>query len=282
MPDARPALADTPADSPTAAYHNFALGHWLRQHGRLEKSEPYLREAVRIYRTLPNPPREYYLAALDGLFQLIRRRDDSLDESIALFHECMHNMALLYGADHRQLGPHYFGFAQALEQYGRSAEIVPLLVEGLRIYRRARGPEWDAGAKLEPAPAQVGDGRRRQIVLRRDRAREAVARVAGAAGLAGVGGGVADGQRQAERVQAERPRGLGDVRGDRRERSRLVRERSRPRRLRRVVARHAGEMIAEAVLAIEMGATAYDLAKTIHPHPTLSEMLWEAADKAGE
>lgn len=45
---------------------------------------------------------------------------------------------------------------------------------------------------------------------------------------------------------------------------------------------HAGEMIAEAVLAIEMGATAYDLAKTIHPHPTLSEMLWEAAEKASE
>lgn len=43
---------------------------------------------------------------------------------------------------------------------------------------------------------------------------------------------------------------------------------------------HAGEMIGEAVLALEMGATAYDLAKTIHPHPTLSEMLWEAAELA--
>lgn len=45
---------------------------------------------------------------------------------------------------------------------------------------------------------------------------------------------------------------------------------------------HAGEMIAEGVLAIEMGATAYDLAKTIHPHPTLSEMLWETAVGAAE
>ena len=45
---------------------------------------------------------------------------------------------------------------------------------------------------------------------------------------------------------------------------------------------HAGEMIAEGVLAIEMGATAYDLARTIHPHPTLSEMLWESAVAAGE
>ncbi len=45
---------------------------------------------------------------------------------------------------------------------------------------------------------------------------------------------------------------------------------------------HAGEMIAEGVLAIEMGATAYDLAKTIHPHPTLSEMLWESAELAHE
>jgi dihydrolipoamide dehydrogenase len=41
---------------------------------------------------------------------------------------------------------------------------------------------------------------------------------------------------------------------------------------------HAGEMIAEGVLAIEMGATDVDLAETIHPHPTLSEMIGEVAD----
>lgn len=35
----------------------------------------------------------------------------------------------------------------------------------------------------------------------------------------------------------------------------------------------AGELIAEGVLAIEMGATARDFAETIHPHPTLSETL---------
>ena len=39
----------------------------------------------------------------------------------------------------------------------------------------------------------------------------------------------------------------------------------------------AGELIAEAVLAIEMGATAQDLDLTIHPHPTLSETIMEAA-----
>jgi dihydrolipoamide dehydrogenase len=40
----------------------------------------------------------------------------------------------------------------------------------------------------------------------------------------------------------------------------------------------AGELIAEATLALEMGATAKDLANTIHPHPTLSETLMEAAE----
>jgi dihydrolipoamide dehydrogenase len=40
----------------------------------------------------------------------------------------------------------------------------------------------------------------------------------------------------------------------------------------------AGEMIAEGALAIEMGANALDLGLTIHPHPTLSETLMEAAD----
>ncbi len=40
----------------------------------------------------------------------------------------------------------------------------------------------------------------------------------------------------------------------------------------------AGELIAEAVLAIEMGATVSDLALTIHPHPTLSETIMESAE----
>ncbi|HEX4343667.1 MAG TPA: dihydrolipoyl dehydrogenase [Verrucomicrobiae bacterium] len=40
----------------------------------------------------------------------------------------------------------------------------------------------------------------------------------------------------------------------------------------------AGELIAEAVLAIEMGATVEDIAMTVHPHPTLSETVMECAD----
>ena len=40
----------------------------------------------------------------------------------------------------------------------------------------------------------------------------------------------------------------------------------------------AGELISEGVLAIEMGATAKDVALTIHPHPTLSETVMEAAE----
>ena len=40
----------------------------------------------------------------------------------------------------------------------------------------------------------------------------------------------------------------------------------------------AGELIAEGVLAIEMGATAEDLKLTIHPHPTLTETVMEAAE----
>ena len=40
----------------------------------------------------------------------------------------------------------------------------------------------------------------------------------------------------------------------------------------------AGEMIAEATLAVEMAAVARDLAETIHAHPTLSETVMEAAE----
>jgi len=40
----------------------------------------------------------------------------------------------------------------------------------------------------------------------------------------------------------------------------------------------AGEMIAEGALAIEMGANVTDVGLTIHPHPTLTETIMEAAD----
>jgi dihydrolipoamide dehydrogenase len=40
----------------------------------------------------------------------------------------------------------------------------------------------------------------------------------------------------------------------------------------------AGELIAEGVLAIEMGATATDLKLSIHPHPTLTETIMESAE----
>jgi dihydrolipoamide dehydrogenase len=45
-----------------------------------------------------------------------------------------------------------------------------------------------------------------------------------------------------------------------------------------IVGSGAGELIAEGTLAIEMGATAEDMRLTIHPHPTLSESLMEAAE----
>ena len=47
-----------------------------------------------------------------------------------------------------------------------------------------------------------------------------------------------------------------------------------------IVGPNAGELIAEAVLALEMGADAEDIGMTIHPHPTLSETLGFAAEMA--
>ncbi|MBS0437256.1 MAG: dihydrolipoyl dehydrogenase [Proteobacteria bacterium] len=45
-----------------------------------------------------------------------------------------------------------------------------------------------------------------------------------------------------------------------------------------IVGTHAGDMIGEVALAIEMGADAVDIAKTIHPHPTLGESIGLAAE----
>ena len=45
-----------------------------------------------------------------------------------------------------------------------------------------------------------------------------------------------------------------------------------------VVGANAGDLISEISLAIEMGADATDIGKTIHPHPTLSESIGMAAE----
>ena len=155
-----------PANSPAAAQFNFAYGHWLRQHGRLEKAEPYLREAVRIYRDMKQPPRDYYLASLDGLFQLLRRRDDALDEATAVFHECMRNMAQMLGPDHPSLGPHLLGYAQALGERNRAVEAIPLLIEGLRISHKSPADsngtsDWDSTPAVQRLERSV-----RKIVVR--------------------------------------------------------------------------------------------------------------------
>ena len=47
-----------------------------------------------------------------------------------------------------------------------------------------------------------------------------------------------------------------------------------------IVGRHAGELLAECVLAMEMGATLEDIALTVHAHPTLSETVAFTAERA--
>ncbi len=47
-----------------------------------------------------------------------------------------------------------------------------------------------------------------------------------------------------------------------------------------MVGTHAGDMIGEVALAIEMGADAVDIGKTIHPPPTLGERTAKAAEVA--
>ena len=49
-----------------------------------------------------------------------------------------------------------------------------------------------------------------------------------------------------------------------------------------IVGTHAGDMIGEIALAIEMGADAVDIGKTIHPHPTLGESIGLAAARRGD
>ena len=45
-----------------------------------------------------------------------------------------------------------------------------------------------------------------------------------------------------------------------------------------IVGSGAGELIAEAVLAIEMGCEVHDITDSVHPHPTLSETLMNAGE----
>ncbi len=47
-----------------------------------------------------------------------------------------------------------------------------------------------------------------------------------------------------------------------------------------IMAGHATDMISEAIMAMQIEGTVYDVAKAIHPHPTLSEIVMEAAHGA--
>ena len=47
-----------------------------------------------------------------------------------------------------------------------------------------------------------------------------------------------------------------------------------------IVGTNAGDLISEVALAIEMGADAVDIGRTIHPHPTLGESVGLAAEVA--
>lgn len=47
-----------------------------------------------------------------------------------------------------------------------------------------------------------------------------------------------------------------------------------------IIGQNAGDMIGEICLAIEMGADAIDIGRTIHPHPTLGESIGMAAEIA--
>ncbi|MCB0326354.1 MAG: dihydrolipoyl dehydrogenase [Bdellovibrionales bacterium] len=47
-----------------------------------------------------------------------------------------------------------------------------------------------------------------------------------------------------------------------------------------IIGAHASDLISEATLAIEMGATVEDIALTVHPHPTMGEIMMECAETA--
>ena len=47
-----------------------------------------------------------------------------------------------------------------------------------------------------------------------------------------------------------------------------------------IMGHNAGDLIGEALMGIEMGAFLDDFGSTIHPHPTLTEAIMEAAKKA--
>ncbi len=69
--------------------------------------------------------------------------------------------------------------------------------------------------------------------------------------------------------------------GDRDGFAKLVFDRSTDKLLgAHLVGMNVTEMIAEPTLAMALGATAHQIAKTIHPHPTMSEAIMEAAEEA--
>jgi len=139
----RPILS---TDSPQWALLNVGYGIRLRQGGKPEQALPYMQEAVRIYRQMKNPPRDYYLIALDGVFQVVALREDATQEAIDLFHECFQNMSTMFPKNYHILAPQLFGFAKFLEQRHREAEAIPLLLDGIKLHKEVQKNKPDSAS----------------------------------------------------------------------------------------------------------------------------------------
>jgi dihydrolipoamide dehydrogenase len=103
---------------------------------------------------------------------------------------------------------------------------------------------------------------------------------AAAVGLTETGAGQRGWQVRSDRVffrSLGKPHVIGEIAGE----TKIVSDRETGKLLGvQIVGPHATDLIAEAALAIKMGATVRDVSETIHGHPTLPEVLGEAACKA--
>ena len=118
-----------PDTSPLLAISAMGYGRQIFENGDAEAAIPYFREAIDRFRASPNPPRISFLAACDGLFQILRGKEDvaSIKESDDLLRDIIDLARTMWGVDSLATNLKYY--ASRLVERGRHADALNAIMD---------------------------------------------------------------------------------------------------------------------------------------------------------
>ncbi|HSR70611.1 MAG TPA: serine/threonine-protein kinase [Acidobacteriota bacterium] len=127
---------------------HLRAGRLLLNVGRSQEAERLLRRAIRLYGQMDQPPNDLMLFAYDGLFQILRRNPQRIEEALGMSDTLMDLMRRTLGQESIELAPHFAGLAQMAEEAGQLDRALQTALEAHRLVRSkaeaAQNSNWDS------------------------------------------------------------------------------------------------------------------------------------------